>query len=234
MKNKKKILFASVLLSLSGCASSVKKIPVVDVSSPDTGVLSSTGLGDTIIKKGKGYYTDSITLGSAENYAGIIKAGKFCRVSESSNTFSYLGNDQVVYQKNAFGSVLPAKGTTLYGHAFLVDGRTVDYNGKKVCIPGSMGVGCFTEGEISISFKSKDVCFNPNSLVQSIEYNGRSGNEVNFTYREFTNSMARSAFTTDFKVDLSEGNRVTYKGAEFEIVDAGNNKIDYKVISYFR
>ena len=72
------------------------------------------------------------------------------------------------------------------------------------------------------------------SLVKTIEYNGKSANTLKFTYREFSHNMARAAYTTDFTVDLSDGNQVVaYKGAKLKIVKADNSSINYTVVSGF-
>ena len=68
---------------------------------------------------------------------------------------------------------------------------------------------------------------------RAIEYAGRNGNSVNFIYSEFSKKMARPAFTREFQIDLSEGNIGAYKGALFEINEASNSTITYKVIRHF-
>jgi hypothetical protein len=73
-----------------------------------------------------------------------------------------------------------------------------------------------------------------NSLQQSIEYSGKSGSILTFTYSEYKDSMARDAFTREFKVDLNEGKVAGFKGAIFEIISADNVQITYKVIRHFQ
>ena len=71
------------------------------------------------------------------------------------------------------------------------------------------------------------------TLQQSIEYAGKSGNILKFIYSEFYASRARDAFTREFQVDLSDGNVGAFKGAIFEILDADNTTITYKVVRNF-
>ena len=66
-----------------------------------------------------------------------------------------------------------------------------------------------------------------------LEYSGKNGNILNFTYSEFRGSMARDAFTREFQVDLSDGNLGTYKGPVFEVLEATNAQIKYKIIRPF-
>lgn len=72
-----------------------------------------------------------------------------------------------------------------------------------------------------------------NSLQRTIEYAGRSGEILNFIYSEFKNGMARDAFTREFAIDLSESNVGAFKGAVFEVLEATNATITYKMIRHF-
>jgi hypothetical protein len=66
-----------------------------------------------------------------------------------------------------------------------------------------------------------------------IEYAGKKGNIVKFIYSEFKDNMVRDAFMREFEVDLSEGSTVAYKGLVFDILNADNATISYKVIRHF-
>ena len=70
-------------------------------------------------------------------------------------------------------------------------------------------------------------------LQRNVEYAGKSGNVLSFVYSEFYGGFARDAFTREFKIDLSEGNVGAYKGAVFEVIEATNATITYKVIRHF-
>ena len=45
--------------------------------------------------------------------------------------------------------------------------------------------------------------------------------------------MARGAFTREFRIDISEGNIGAFKGAVFEVIEATNATITYKVLRHF-
>ena len=45
--------------------------------------------------------------------------------------------------------------------------------------------------------------------------------------------MVRDAFMREFEIDLNEGNTIAYKGLIFEIIEADNATISYKVIRHF-
>ena len=46
--------------------------------------------------------------------------------------------------------------------------------------------------------------------------------------------MARDSFMREFEVDLNDGNIVAYKGTVFEIIEANNATITYKVVRHFK
>ncbi|EFI5607924.1 phage major capsid protein [Escherichia coli] len=72
------------------------------------------------------------------------------------------------------------------------------------------------------------------SFQQALLYNGRVGNKINIGYREFSANTARPAFNNDVEYDLAESKTIGYKGAKFEVLDASNQSIRYRVISNFR
>ena len=79
----------------------------------------------------------------------------------------------------------------------------------------------------------KEYVISSDTLQQSIEYAGKSGDILKFIYSEFYASRARDAYTREFQVDLSDGNVGAFKGAIFEILDADNTTITYKVMRNF-
>jgi len=56
---------------------------------------------------------------------------------------------------------------------------------------------------------------------------------LTFIYSEFKDGIARSAFTREFTVDLSEGNMGGFKGAIFQVMEATNFEIAYKIKRHF-
>ena len=98
----------------------------------------------------------------------------------------------------------------------------------------SSAVWTLNEEEFSDSFEeTSKVVVVESGFQRSIEYAGKTGNTVKFIYSEFKDNMARDAFTREFSVDLSGDNVAAYKGAVFEIVEATNSTIEYKVIRNF-
>lgn len=100
---------------------------------------------------------------------------------------------------------------------------------------------CFTEEE----FRSKVPAFKetemvvprPNNLERVVEYTGRIGNKITFSYREYVDTVngkfIRPAFTQDFTFDLSEGSEIGLKGARIKVLEATNTYIKYEVEKHF-
>ena len=89
----------------------------------------------------------------------------------------------------------------------------------------------------------------PCYVSKSIEYSGKSGSLLTFTYseymelkskvnqygvRSYPDKIARDAFTREFKVDLNDSSVGGFKGAIFEVISADNVQIEYKMIRHFQ
>ena len=106
---------------------------------------------------------------------------------------------------------------------------------SKVCLLGSH---CFKKVPNDVFVTqiehSNFLIVEDDSLQQSIEYSGKSGSILSFTYSEYEDKMARDAFTRQFKVDLNDSSVGGFKGAIFEIISADNVQIEYKMIRHFQ
>ena len=71
------------------------------------------------------------------------------------------------------------------------------------------------------------------SFQQPIEYLGKSKNILKFAYSEYSDDLARPSFFREFTVDLDEGKTVAFKGAVWEVIEATNAALTYKVVRYF-
>ena len=83
------------------------------------------------------------------------------------------------------------------------------------------------------------------SRTRQIFYNGKAGDILKFSYREFsedketifnttyTTTTARPAFTQDLQYDLSESNIIGFDGLRVEVIKATNTNITYKILSDF-
>ncbi|MGA2402140.1 MAG: hypothetical protein ABSG91_10580 [Syntrophobacteraceae bacterium] len=71
------------------------------------------------------------------------------------------------------------------------------------------------------------------SFKREILYDGKSGTTIHLSYREFARDMARPAFTQELYYDIRDDRVIGFKGARFEVIDANNTGIRYRVLSGF-
>jgi len=213
------IISLSILL-LSACASTSKKVDVSAferVTVPTIGKEAVAYLGERMILAGLGYFTDSINIPGFDAYATDFRADTYYRIP---GTDTFKAYNESVTNNNGYGNPLNTQ-----------DWVTYDPEKNEVCV-GLMT--CYSATEMGAVYSPEKVFYaQANSFQQLIEYNGKSGSTLKFTYREFKDGMARGSFTTDFTIDLNDGSTFGYKGARFEVIDANNSQIKYKILKAF-
>jgi len=81
--------------------------------------------------------------------------------------------------------------------------------------------------------RTERVVAGTNSFQQTLLYSGRVGDKINISYREFSGSVARPAFSNDVEYDLGASDEIAYRGARIQIIEATNSSITYRVLSNF-
>jgi len=88
--------------------------------------------------------------------------------------------------------------------------------------------------EKPIKYKAiEKIKFTEDSFKYEALYQGKIGNKIKISYREFIDNTARAAFTQDIEYQLNENNRPTiigFKGLRIKIIKATNLNIKYSVI----
>lgn len=215
----KRLMFLVYALTLlSGC-SSTPSIKYSDFSLPELNTSSTAYLGDRLLMQARGFYTNILELSDISGRFVEIRAGKYCQLPNSDEYFSF--NKRTIKFINFLG------GSRGYTNRLTYEKET-----NEVCVD-DMWSGCFDTSYGSINHRINKLCTDPNSFQQIIEYNGKAGKILNFTYREFSRNRMRTPFTTNFTMDLSEGNTLTYKGARLKIEKATNQQIVYIVLRNF-
>jgi len=83
----------------------------------------------------------------------------------------------------------------------------------------------FVYHDSSIEYATSD------SFRIQLLYNGKSGNNIHLSYHEFSQSMVRPAFSQELVFDISKDKVVGFRGARFEISNATNTGITFRMIS---
>ena len=69
-----------------------------------------------------------------------------------------------------------------------------------------------------------------NSFRAQIVYSGLLNNTVKAIYREYSNDLARPAFSQELQYDMNESKIISYKSIKIEIIKVTNSSIQYRVL----
>ncbi|WKZ32962.1 MAG: hypothetical protein QY316_00720 [Thermodesulfobacteriota bacterium] len=69
------------------------------------------------------------------------------------------------------------------------------------------------------------------SFKSELLYNGKSGDTIKVSYREYKDDLARPSFYQDISYDLSESTEIGFKKMKIEVLKATNSSIEYIVKS---
>ncbi len=207
------------LLLIGGCGSA-PPIPWQDISYPSLNVASTAYLGEQLLHQGRGLRTDTVRVGAVRGKFAVIENATFCQLRTGSDEFVSLDTRAIRFL-NFIG------GTRGYSNKV-----TYKQHKDELCV-NDFWSGCFDSSEAQFDYRPDAICSRPNTLQQAIEYNGRSGDTLNFTYRETSGGQVAFPVTQNFTMDINEGNVVNYKGARLQVDRATNQEITYVVLKNF-
>ncbi len=61
-------------------------------------------------------------------------------------------------------------------------------------------------------------------------YSGKAGNVIKIVYREFSNDMARPAFSQEVQYDLNDTTVIKFKHTTIQVLKATNQEITFRVL----
>lgn len=223
-RDMKKVVSFLCLLMLAGCTSpKYNYMPKIEsFSEPPIGSVNTASVGDSLIRQGVAQSYDGIKIVAPArvSWAYTVTPGTLKKIGEDKN--------------NEFFFLTGSPDSANVDKAALADmwqGIMVKKGTKTLCVITVFGAtSC--EDNMPIEKVQLNVVGDA-SFQQALLYNGRVGNKINIGYRELSSSTARPAFNNDVEYDLSESKNIGYKGAKFEVIDASNQSIKYKVLSNF-
>jgi hypothetical protein len=199
-------------LTVAGC----RHIPVSysQKTFPDVGTQASAGVGDQLITQGEGISVPVIVLAKDQviDKTTVLK-GRYVQSRQDSEYATF----QNVAMKKTPDGVIEKEDLFLFEK---------DKSLQKLCISRSSCAGA------SYTIEAATV-FRPTTLQQTLLYNGKIGNRITLSYREFFDNRARPDFTNEVAYDLSESKILGYRGARLEVISATNTELVYKIISGF-
>ena len=167
-------------------------MPLRDVSFPDLGALTSATLGQRLLMQGKGYETDLLRITELKGKFVEVYGETFCRRAPDSDRFQSFNGSAVRFLNFV-------KGTR--GYTNVVGGKAGQ--GVHQATSGRAVLTRAKPRSRSSRMRSARV---PIACSAIIEYNGKTGDVLNFTYREVYGSRVAAPLTQNFTMDLNEGN----------------------------
>lgn len=222
MDMKKIVLLAA--LFLNGCASTMYNYTpsVTNISKPPLWMESKAYIGDQLLTQGVIVEHDALYIKNNSKISMVytIGAGLYPKIGED-KTIEYFKIDG----GQGYGSVARS------GLSDPISSIGAYKNHKELCVVTIYSyLSCNNKFDYEIRKISTST---DKSFQQTLIYNGKVGNKINIAYREFSNDMARPAYSNSVEYDLSESNIIAYKSARIEVVEANNQYIKYVVISNF-
>lgn len=225
-----------VLFVLANCATPAVQSNLRLTTIPEINSLTTVEIGQTIISKAFVKSTPAILVPN-ETIDPIsplpIPSGIFALTREDQNGKYY---DSGVKVERSNWELIP------YVLIYKTIERTA--TGKSI---GSIGVfvpkdksrpaiGYAGDGSVMGSIPILDIQpttkeeWSQGAFKRELVYTGISKNVISILYREFMDGIARPAFTQDLKYDLSDSKIIGYRGSRFEVTEATNTGITYKVL----
>ena len=221
------ILISSFIASCSG--TKIVKQTRKSISIPTLNTTCSSELGETLIDKGFVTSAPSIEVPNDVNFRAMtipplnytLGAGSYAALRENSTyTFFYPTAETSVYNAPMDLDV---------GYRMRKSDGSLD--GFRSMGPNFYGVN--PVGEIPAVKYGSVQALNKPSFRQQLIYNGKSGDNLKFLYREFSNSYARAPFSQEIQYDLKESSIIGFKGARIDVIEATNRQIKYRVLANF-
>lgn len=217
-------LLLLVASMLSSCASVKHNYSPQSIrfSYPEVGTVVEARLGEPLLDQGRRIEEDVLYVMNEFSPAlYVVKPGRFIKIGEDEK-YEFYKQDV-----NKGLSIYTGNGSSVSSSASL----RIDKNDGEACIlrSGDLTI-CSHEAQYR---REKEQRLTSSDFRKTLIYSGRVGNKIRLSYREFSNGIARDAFTNEVEYDLSNGSKIGYLSAELEVISATNTLIKYRVISNF-
>jgi hypothetical protein len=219
-------LLAALLIAstLVGCAApKYNYAPVsVAISDPSVGSITTTRIGDIMLRQGSYREHDAIFLRASREigWAYTLHPGYYLKDGDD-ETAEYFSPGR----SDDGGRIEKAALADPWKIVMLKRGAS------QLCVVTVFNVSVCNE--VKDVEKVKKPSQTADSFQQTLIYNGKVGSKINIGYREFSNNSARPAFNNNVEYDMSESKIIGYKGAELEVLEATNQAIKFRLIQNF-
>lgn len=235
---KKIILFSIIgiyVILLQGCSSSKssftyynpnKKSTLEEFTIPKLNEVNTIEIGLNMYKKMKRFEQNTYTVSLLEPIPKIstMATGKFG--IDNPIELGLLKKEE----ENNWNVACTRKGNY---HSYEVCLYDVD-NDYKFDKAGATMNGLYTDLNKKIAYKIENTepIYKEDSFKYEVLYQGKKGNTIKISFREFKDNVARPAFTQDIEYKLNKDGSTTigFKGLRVNVIKATTFDITYKVI----
>lgn len=234
-------------LGLSGCATGYTSLPFNRVnlesfdgvrSWPPTGQETTVHIGETMISAMVAPVLPAVTLAAPFRQVGVYRRELRMALDVSAGALHLDGTDgaggkfyaaaggvRLAYEdKGSFDG----DGETMYGGVFVAG------NGVKSIYwfwPGTGTASAIPAPTLELGEATIELPPRRASFQKQLIYSGLSQTTATVLYREMADAVARPAYNQELKYELSKGQTIGYQRARFEILDANNTSIRYRVLA---
>lgn len=181
---------------------------------PPIGELNSVELGNSLISE---YYVEQAEFIVLKE-SPTLKKLRNTQIVETK--FKFQGYDKMgrLYYNNKSQGILLLPNGDLLGIQYTLADRFAKHELKN---------------QVEYDLIYEDIESEKN-FIQEFLYNGKSGNTIKFSYREFNNNLIRPAFTQELQYDLDDSDIIGFRKLRIQIINATNTQIDYKILHSFK
>jgi len=216
---KKLFLLLGIICFLIACATARPAEPIRAEAKyfciPEIGVETTAYIGESLITEGKKTSQMVIYLNNsygAQGWTTFHPVGIYKPIGKTKGVLIYQYDSPDMLNFGKYPQIQEDPDGKLY---------LIGYSGRRLLSQSDYEKRQHTEESID-------------NFEQTLIYTGAEGTILKFSYREFSNNMARSAFTVDATYDIKNDKIIRFRGASLEVIRVDNQSIKYKLISGFK
>ena len=230
----KRSLAASIMLFSTACASVPNNYTPVttQISRPAINEIQVAPLGEQMLLQATATLSQGVYLPQQNNIKGFILSPGFYPKTgeEKGRVFTSVDTRNTRFDQGVVSLEGGLFGQIIYPRAIRFSREKQETCVMAPNLYGMIQPVCDTEYPYQFTERPS---VSQNDFQQTLIYSGRIGDKIKISYREFSNKLARDAFTNDAEYDLSHSNIIAYKGARIEVIEADNENIRYRVLANF-
>lgn len=216
MKTSISFLTFFILLFSISCVTTPQYVleePKIRIESfPKIGEIHKKELGNSLVSE---YYVEQAEF----IVLNEIPSARAFNINLKESKFKFQGYDKMgrLYYNSPTSGVLLMPNNELMAINYTLSNRFAKYKLKE---------------QVDFELVYEDIESDKN-FVQEFLYNGKSGNTLKFSYREFNNDLIRPAFTQELQYDISESDTIGFKSLRIQILNATNTEVEYRLLHSF-